>query len=119
GTDGSTPVVGAGAVPEGLPVPGGLELGQRGEPPDIEPAPPEKLSLFPPGPLASVRIVPPEIATAPGRERRMQVIAVDRDGQRVRGEVTLAWSSDNEAIAIVGEGRSRSCAYSRTRGPAC
>jgi hypothetical protein len=104
-TDGSTPVDGAGAVPEGLPIPaGGLELDQQGKPPDIEPAPPETPSLFPPGPLASVRIVPPEIAIAPGRERRVQAIAVDRDGRRVRGEVALAWSSDNEAIAIVGEG---------------
>ena len=103
-SDGTTPVAGAGAVPAGLPLPGGLEIGQPGEPADIEPVPGEEPTLFPPGPLASVRIVPAEIAIAPGRERRVQAIAVDRDGRRVRGEVALTWSGGSGAVAIVGEG---------------
>ena len=82
----------------------GLGLGASGQPADVEPTPAEEPTLFPPGPLASVRLVPAEIAIAPGRERRVQAIAVDRDGRRVRGEVALAWSSDSAAIAIVGEG---------------
>jgi len=102
--DGTTPVAGAGALPAGLPLPGGPEIGQQGEPADIEPAPAEEPTLFPPGPLASVRIVPAEIAIAPGRERRVQAIAVDRDGRRVRGEVALAWSCGNGAVAILGDG---------------
>jgi hypothetical protein len=100
---GTTPVAGTGgAAPEGLP------LGKAdGDPGDagsdtlpIEEAP----SLFPPGPLAAVRIVPEEITVQAGRERRVQAIALDRDGRRVRGEVSFAWSSDNAAVEIVGDG---------------
>jgi len=61
-------------------------------------------SLFPPGPLASVRVAPAEIAVAPGRERRVQAIPLDRDGRRVRGEVAFAWSSDIAAVAVLGDG---------------
>ncbi len=103
-SNGTTPVAGAGAVPAGLPLPDGVEIGQQGEATDIESVSAEEPTLFPPGPLASVRIVPAEIAIAPGRERRVQAIAVDRDGRRVRGEVALAWSGGSGAVAIVGEG---------------
>jgi len=103
-SDGTTPAAGAGAVSAGLPLPRDLEPGQQGGATDIEPASAEQPTLFPPGPLASVRIVPAEIALAPGRERRVQAIAVDRDGRRVRGEVALAWSGGTGAVAIVGEG---------------
>jgi len=99
---GTTPITGAGAAPQGLPIPDGLKIGARGEP--EEPAAAEEPSLFPPGPLASIRIAPAEIAIAPGRERRVQAITVDRDGRRVRGEVALVWSTDNEALAIIGDG---------------
>jgi hypothetical protein len=98
------PVAGTGALPRGLPLPNELDSTESGEPAEVELAPPEEPSLFPPGPLASVRLVPAEIAIAPGRERRVQAIAVDLDGRRVRGEIAFAWSSDNAAIAIVGEG---------------
>ena len=104
GVDGTTPVAGSGALPEGLPVADGPPAGGPEAPAEAEPAPAEEPSLFPPGPLASVRIAPAEIALAPGRERRLQAMAVDRDGRRVRGEVAMAWSSDSSAIAIVGEG---------------
>jgi hypothetical protein len=101
--DGTTPIPAAGALPEGLSVSDGLELRHGGDPEDVEPTT-EEPSLFPPGPLASVRIVPGEVALAPGRERRVQAICVDREGRRVGAEVVLAWSSESEAIAIVGEG---------------
>ena len=87
-----------------MPVADGPPAGGPEAPAEAEPAPAEEPSLFPPGPLASVRIAPAEIALAPGRERRLQAMAVDRDGRRVRGEVAMAWSSDSSAIAIVGEG---------------
>ena len=103
-SSGTTPVAGAGAVPAGLPLADGLEIGQQGEATDTESVSDEQPTLFPPGPLASVRIVPAEVAIAPGRERRVQAIAVDRDGRRVRGEVALAWSGGSGAVAIVGEG---------------
>jgi hypothetical protein len=54
--------------------------------------------------MASVRLVPSEIAVSPGRERRVQAVPLDLDGRRVSGKVAFAWSSDNAAVAIVGEG---------------
>jgi hypothetical protein len=90
-----------GAAPEGLAVP----LAGNGDDEDTHNAPAEERpSLFPPGPLAEVRILPPEIAVQAGRERRVQAIAVDGDGRRVAGDVTFSWSSDNEAVTIVGAG---------------
>lgn len=100
---GTTPVAGAaGAAPEGLPL-GQADGGAEDAEPD--PGPTEETpSLFPPGPLATVRIVPAEVTVQAGRERRVQAISLDRDGRRVRGEVSFAWSSDHAAVEIVGDG---------------
>lgn len=100
---GTTPVAGAGgAAPEGLPL-GQADSGVEDAEPDPGPTE-EEPSLFPPGPLATVRIVPAEVTVQAGRERRVQAIALARDGRRVRGEVSFAWSSDNAAVEIVGDG---------------
>jgi hypothetical protein len=48
--------------------------------------------------------VPAEIAIAPGRERRVLAVPLDRDNRRVRGDIQFAWSSDAESFAVVGEG---------------
>ena len=103
GPEGNAPVAGAGGV-----APRGLPLGESGQAPE-EPASPaaadeEPPSLFPPGPLATVRIVPGEITVQAGRERRVQAIAVDREGKRPRGEVSFVWSCDSETVAVIGEG---------------
>jgi hypothetical protein len=96
-------------MPEGLAL--AADLGKSG--PDAgepeargggEPPAPDEPTLFPPGPLAAVRIVPAEVTVAAGRERRVQAVALDPDGRRVRGEVAFAWSSAHDAIALVGEG---------------
>jgi hypothetical protein len=99
---GTTPVAGGGAAPEGIPLgPADSDVEDTAE----QPAPTEEVpSLFPPGPLAAVRIVPAEVTVQAGRERRVQAIALDRDGRRVRGEVSFAWSSDSAAVEIVGDG---------------
>jgi hypothetical protein len=90
-----------GATPEGLAVP----LDGNGDEDDANKAPAaERPSLFPPGPLTAVRILPAEITVQAGRERRVQAIAVDCDGRRVPGDVAFTWSSDNEAVTIVGAG---------------
>ena len=102
--EGTTPVAGSGAVAEGLPLAAEGDSGDGAESAEAEAVRGEEPSLFPPGPLAVVRIVPSEIAVSAGRERRVQAVAVDRDGRRVRGEVAFVWSTDNAAIAIVGEG---------------
>ena len=90
--------------PQGLPLAADGYSGDGTEGAEAETARAEEPSLFPPGPLALVRVVPSEIAVSPGRERRVQAVPLDRDGRRVRGEVFFSWSSDNAAIAIVGEG---------------
>lgn len=95
---------GTGAVANGLPLgTGGDEEADDGDGAPLPPAP-EEPSLFPPGPLAAVRIVPSQLTVSPGRERRVQAIALDSDGRRVRGELTLVWSSDNPAVTVVGDG---------------
>jgi hypothetical protein len=101
----------AAAADTGGTAPEGLALspdGQLAEPDDTDGAknvPEEELpSLFPPGPLHEVRILPAEIAVQAGRERRVQAIAVDIDGRRVSDDMIFAWSSDHEAVTIVGDG---------------
>jgi Histidine kinase-, DNA gyrase B-, and HSP90-like ATPase len=100
--EGTTAVEGAGAAPEGLPIAtsAGADEGPAAE---IEPARENEPLLFPPGPLSSVRVAPAEIVVAPGRERRVQAIALDRDGRRVRGELVLAWSSDMDGVVVIGD----------------
>jgi hypothetical protein len=98
------PMEGAGAIPAGVPLATtvGTDEGEgadAGRPPQEE-----EPSLFPPGPLASVRVAPAKIAVPPGRERRVHAVAVDRDDRRVPGEVTFEWSTDNAAVAVVGAG---------------
>jgi len=105
-SEGTTPVAGSGAAPQGMPLAGdgnGVDAAKGAEAED-EVARGEEPSLFPPGPMASVRLVPSEIAVSPGRERRVQAVPLDLDGRRVSGKVAFAWSSDNAAVAIVGEG---------------
>ena len=69
-----------------------------------EPIQEDEPSLFPPGPLASVRMAPAEIAVAPGRERRIQAVPLIVTFVAWRIEVAFAWSSDNGALAVVGDG---------------
>jgi hypothetical protein len=97
---GSEPVAATGAVPAGVPLADGEAAAPEAGPPE-EAEPP---SLFPPGPLAGVRILPAEILVQSGRERRVQAIAADADGRRIRRELLYAWSIDHQAVSIVGEG---------------
>ena len=105
-SEGTTPVAGSGAAPEGMPLAGDGNGGDAAKAAgdEDEVARGEEPSLFPPGPLALVRLVPSEIAVSPGRERRVQAVPLDLDGRRVSGKVGFSWSSDNAAVAIVGEG---------------
>jgi hypothetical protein len=108
--DGTTPIGASGAA-----APEGLALGAAGGDGDEDndgddadaaqpPAAEEPPLLFPPGPLAAVRILPTEITVQAGRERRVQAVALDRDGRRLAGDIAFAWSSDHEALSIVGAG---------------
>ncbi len=78
-------------------------------PPSDRPEPagePEPMPLFPVGPLASVRVVPPVVRVAPGGERRVRAVAFDADG-RAFDDATFAWSVEDDGAAgatIVGDG---------------
>jgi hypothetical protein len=54
----------------------------------------DEASLFPPGPLCTVRIVPARARIAPLSERRFRAIGMDADGRRVEREPSFAWSLD-------------------------
>jgi hypothetical protein len=75
--------------------------GQAPKPPSLD----HDLPLFPPGPLASVRIAPAEIRVAPGGERRVHATAADADGRPCR-EVSFAWTvgDPGSGISVRGEG---------------
>jgi hypothetical protein len=60
------------------------------------------VTLFAPGPLHAVRIVPPRIELAPGRTRRLRAIATDQDGQRI-DDAKLAWSLETESDLSLDE----------------
>jgi hypothetical protein len=64
----------------------------------------QPLGLFPPGPLSSVRITPPDVGLAPGRERRVRATALDADGRRVAGEVTFTWTIVGVPATVLGGG---------------
>jgi hypothetical protein len=102
-SEGTTPLAGSGAAPRGLALLPDQETGNEAEA-QAGTVGGEEPSLFPPGPLVTVRLIPSEIAVSAGRERRVQAVPLDRDGRRVHGEVSFTWSSDNAAITVVGEG---------------
>jgi hypothetical protein len=60
--------------------------------------------LFPPGPLATVRIVPDPVEVAPGHEHRVRADARDADGRAVREGLAHRWSIEGNGFALHGEG---------------
>jgi hypothetical protein len=103
------PAPDAGIVPAGAGIEEGEPAGTAAPgavPEEEEPSGTRRtLDLFPPGPLHAIRISPPEILLAPGRERRVFAAGVDEAGRRVAGEVELTWSADSPLLSIAGEGR--------------
>jgi hypothetical protein len=61
------------------------------DPPADEGEDREEDALFPPGPLARVRITPSHIRLAPSTERRFRARTEDEDGRQVREDVVLRW----------------------------
>ncbi len=71
-----------------------------------EPSDSEPPSLFPPGPLAQVEIVPARVTVEPGGERRVRALATDALGTRVK-DMELVWGVEDPAgagIAVRGGG---------------
>ena len=52
----------------------------------------EEPQLFPPGPLARVRVEPGRLRLAPGALRSLRAKALDADGRRVSGAVSWTWT---------------------------
>ncbi|MEW6072508.1 MAG: ATP-binding protein [Planctomycetota bacterium] len=93
GPDGRSerPEAGA-AVGEGESGPSPAPAAEAGA--EEETAPPEEAGdglLFPPGPLARLRLVPARLRLAPGGRRTLRARAVDADGRTAAGEVRIAW----------------------------
>ncbi len=59
--------------------------------------------LFPPGPLARVRVEPGRLRVAPGALRTLRARAVDADGRRVSGAVSWSWTLEG-AGELVSDG---------------
>ena len=83
--------------------PDGALLGdaQPGEPPssasaestrEAGPVDEEETSLFPPGPLSSVRLKPNTLRLAPGSMRSLQARALDVHGRAAHGAVRFQWN---------------------------
>jgi hypothetical protein len=75
------------------------------------------MDLFPAGPLAAVTIVPDEIEIAPGRDRRVQAIATDAVGKRLREGVAFEWTANGPAISLTGSGRRPAVVVAPTARP--
>ncbi|HTF88860.1 MAG TPA: ATP-binding protein [Planctomycetota bacterium] len=56
--------------------------------------------LFPPGPLARVRVDPSRLRVAPGATRGLRARAVDADGRRVLGAVSWHWSLEGAGTLL-------------------
>jgi hypothetical protein len=77
------------------------EADEQGE---LEEAPLAQPQLFPPGPLASVRVVPDPVEVVPGRERRVRALALDAEGRAVKEGVGYHWSVEGAGFAVGGDG---------------
>ena len=98
GSSESAPGSGAALGPAG--VEPELAEGESVEPPapsaEVAPPTPEQAEddpgmLFPPGPMASVRLTPARARMAPSAERRLRVRAFDGDGRPAAGDVSWRW----------------------------
>lgn len=89
-----------------LAAPPGAAVSEPADAIDTETDERESPSLFPPGALARVRIVPPVVRVAPGGEHRVRAIGEDAGGRRL-GEVACVWSvedRDGSGASVIGEG---------------
>ncbi|MCY2961644.1 MAG: ATP-binding protein [Planctomycetota bacterium] len=55
------------------------------------PAASDEGSLFPPGPVARLRVTPPRLRVAPGAQRSIRAVALDADGRPADPEMTWTW----------------------------
>ncbi len=62
------------------------------------------VELFPPGPLASVRIEPAVITVVPGAEHRVRGVAEDAHSRPLSDGLTWTWSLKAPGLTVRGEG---------------
>jgi len=58
---------------------------------ESEPAPTDDGGLFPPGPVARLRVTPPRLRVAPGAQRTLRAVAQDGDGRAADPEIEWIW----------------------------
>jgi len=82
-----------------------LPEGESAEPPvEGDLTSPAQPPLFPPGPLAAVRIVPDPVEVPPGHEHRVRGEPLDADGRRLDQGITYRWSIEGLGFSVHGEG---------------
>ncbi|MBI4574859.1 MAG: ATP-binding protein [Planctomycetes bacterium] len=78
----------------------------------------EDLPLFPPGPLAAVRVTPAAARVVVGSPRRFHAAAFDAGGRRLDGDVVYVWSADGVGAIEAGYGRHATFRAGPAPGPA-
>ena len=107
----------AGGRGAGGAAPSGEALAAAGRSPAVDPSPQEpaleepleaeQAALFPPGPLAALRVQPARLRVAPGSERPLRARGVDADGRGVEGELSYEWSLTGAGTLTTEEARAR------------
>jgi hypothetical protein len=95
------PDVRGGAGPNGGGEGAGAGARAEGEVDRLPVAHPE---LFPPGPLATVRVIPDPVEVAPGHEHRARAEARDSEGRAIREGMIHRWTVEGPGLAVHGEG---------------
>jgi hypothetical protein len=72
-----------------------------------EPRAQDSESLYPPGPLADVQVLPARLRLAPAEERKLRARAVDADGRTVDGDVAFTWELDGPGALEADGARAR------------
>jgi hypothetical protein len=93
------PGEGAEDTPAGAAAPGPGPAADAGVEPLAQP------DLFPPGPMASARIVPDPVEVSPGHEHRVQADVRDAENRAVRDGLVLRWSVSAPGFTVRGDGR--------------
>ncbi len=81
-----------------------------------EPSEAPVVELFPPGPVATLRIEPATVQIAPGAERRIRAIALDAEGRSVAAQAEFSWWVEGSDFTLQGRGsRPAICAGAAAR----
>ena len=77
---------------------------EASDPDGTDEAPLAQPLLFPPGPLATVRIAPDPVEVVPGRERRVRAQALDAGERPIKEGIGYRWTVEGAGFAVGGDG---------------